>query len=254
MRIISKIKYYIFYIRKNKIIKSKYYKILDNGLSLIDLTYFGGIPVFSSIKTTVDFFSSIPQQIFAIKFYNFLDALSVNNETDIENFKVMMRHRCNEDINELNNNLEQIIMILDSYNVNKKCYWLGLLFKAYVYDRISWQDFIEYSNAINQLLVSDILQIINADITTENYDYNIDIVHEYKLASSNEDSIPDQNYDIVTERIIKVERSVYLRLLAVGLASIDGSSLYINKMPENVEMIISSDLERVINLLSSKDF
>lgn len=56
MKIISKIKYYIFYIRKNKIIKSKYYKILDNGLSLIDLTYFGGIPAFSSIKTTVDFF------------------------------------------------------------------------------------------------------------------------------------------------------------------------------------------------------
>ena len=242
MGIISKIKYYIFYIRKNKIIKSKYYKILDNGLSLIDLTYFGGIPVFSSIKTTVDFFSSIPQQIFAIKFYNFLDALSVNNEADIENFKVMMRHKCNEDI----------IMILDSYNENKKCYWLGLLFKAYVYDIISWQDFIEYSNAINQLLVSDILQIINTDITTENYDYT-DIVHEYKLASSNEDSIPDQNHDIVTERIIKVERSVYLRLLAVGLASIDGSSLYMNKMPENVDMIISSDLERVINLLSGKD-
>lgn len=143
-------------------------------------------------------------------------------------------------------------MILDSYNENKKCYWLGLLFKAYVNDRISWQDFIEYSNAINQLLVSDILQIINTDITTENYDYT-DIVHEYKLASSNEDSIPDQYYDIVTERIIKVERSVYLRLLAVGLASIDGSSLYMNKMPENVDMIISSDLERVINLLSGKD-
>ena len=238
--------------RKNKIIKSKYYKILDNGLSLIDLTYFGGIPVLSSIKTTVDFFSSIPQQIFAIKFYNFLDALSVNNEADIENFKVMMRHRCNEDINELNNNLEQIIMILDSYNENKKCYWLGLLFKAYVYDRISWQDFIEYSNAISQLLVSDILQIINTDITTENYDYT-DIDHVYKLALSNEDSIPDQNYDIVTERIIKVKRSVYLRLLSVGLASIDGSSLYMNKMPENVDMIISSDLERVINLLSGKD-
>lgn len=252
-KFISKIRYYIFYIKHNKKIEREYYKMLNNGLSLIDVTCFGGAPILSSIKTTADFFASISQHIFAIKFYNFLDALSVNNNDEVETFKAMMRHRCNDDTDKLNNYLEQIMMIIDSYNENQKCYWLGLLFKAYVYNIISWQDFNEYCNAINQLLVSDILHIMNADILTEKYDYT-SIENVYKLASSNEKSTLVQNYDIVTEKIIKVDRRVYLRLLAVGLASIDGSSLYMNKMPENIDMIISSELECFINLLSSKNF
>lgn len=233
-------------IRNNNELKKQYGDVLDMGISIFDSICFGGSPILQGIKTVTDFFASIPQQIFAIKFYNFLKALELHDQESIDVFKDKLSEKFNSN-NIDKSRLEWIFVMIDSYNETKKSGYLGTLFLAYINDIIQWNDFCEYSFAIDNLLISDLDVVLKSTVIRKGTIVNNDPVAIYESAKLGK----EDNQELILENKITLPKSVYLRLAAVGLANIDGETLHWGKLPNEVEIYLDKKLESLIDILET---
>lgn len=111
---------------------------------------------------------------------------------------------------------------IDSFNEDKKAEWMGILFKYYIEDKLDWKRFCIFVNALEFLLVQDVETLLSCNFEMLEYDINLDLIKEYEQAKNGEIEKEDNSMPL---KSIAIDKGIYLRLLSVGLASIDGGTL-----------------------------
>ena len=223
-------------------------KIIDLALCVLDLTATGGIPILSSIKETAKCIKDIPNEIFLIKLDRFIKAITSNDEKGILSFKELYKAKYlgNEDVR-----LEHIrwLMIkIDSFNEEKKAEWMGILFKWYIEEKLEWNRFCIFVNALEFLLVQDVEALLSSKFEVSEYNTELDLTQVYKQAKKGN---IDKEDNATPLNSIKIDRGIYLRLLSVGLASISGATLNLVQMPDIIKVPLDKDLELMIRILSN---
>ncbi len=97
-----------------------------------------------------------------IKFIKTFNAGCISKEK-IENYKKLL-----EDPKKAENELGRVLIILDSFIDLEKSELLAKLYCAYVYERITWEEFCEFSDVVTRLFIIDIPllhEIFNKHIT-----------------------------------------------------------------------------------------
>lgn len=223
-------------------------KIIDLTFSVLDLTATGGIPILSSIKETTQYIKDIPNKIFLIKLDRFIKAVTSNNEKDILSFKKSYKKKyLNNDEVRLEH-IKWLMIKIDSFNEDKKAEWMGILFKYYIEDKLDWKRFCIFVNALEFLLVQDVETLLSCNFEMLEYDINLDLIKEYEQAKNGEIEKEDNSMPL---KSIAIDKGIYLRLLSVGLASIDGGTLSLGLMPDIIKLPVDKDLELMLGILST---
>ena len=112
------------------------------------------IPILGSVYKLSKIGLAIKEKHMLKKLYKFLYELNTG-EIDKEKLK---KYQCklNNNVKYAEEELERIIVILDSYTNVEKSEILAKLYKAYINERISWEEFNEFSEINNRMFLEDI--------------------------------------------------------------------------------------------------
>lgn len=234
--------------REDKLSDNKAEKIIDLAFCVLDLTATGGLPILSSIKETAKFIKNIPNEIFLIKLDRFIKAITSNDEKGILSFKELYKAKYlgNEDVRL--EHIKWIMIKIDSFNEEKKAEWMGILFKWYIEEKLEWNRFCIFVNALEFLLVQDVEALLSSKFEVPEYNTELDLTQVYKQAKNGN---IDKEDNATPLNSIKIDRGIYLRLLSVGLASISGATLNLVQMPDIIKVPLDKDLELMIRILSN---
>lgn len=238
----------MWYGEEDKLSDNKAEKIIDLTLCVLDLTATGGIPILSSIKETAKCIKDIPNEIFLIKLYRFIKAVTSNDEKDVLSFRKLYKKKyLNNDEVRLEH-IKWLMIKIDSFNEEKKAEWMGILFKWYIEEKLEWKRFCIFVNALEFLLVQDVETLLTSNFEVSEYNTDLDLTQDYKQAKNGKIKKEDNATPL---NLIEIDRGIYLRLLSVGLASISGATLSLVQMPDIIKVPLDKDLALMISILSN---
>ena len=233
---------------EDKLSDNKAEKIIDLALCIFDLAATGGIPILSSIKETAKCIKDIPNEIFLIKLDRFIKAVTSNDEKAVLSFRKLYKKKyLNNDEVRLEH-IKWLMIKIDSFNEDKKAEWMGILFKWYIEEKLEWNQFCIFVNALEFLLVQDVETLLASNFEVSEYNTDLDLTQAYKQAKNGKVEKEDNATHLNS---IKIDRGIYLRLLSVGLASISGATLSLVQMPDIIKVPLDKDLELMIRILSN---
>lgn len=117
------------------------------------------IPVIKSLLTFGNVCNSIKQRSNAKKFCKFLNEL---NSGSLSSDKLIWHiNKLNNKPEHLNEELERIVMIIDSQTNFKKTQILGQLYKAYILNAFNQDYFFELTDVLDRLFLSDLKDLSN---------------------------------------------------------------------------------------------
>lgn len=141
----------------NSIVSSNASQVyIDIGEALLDTKIndeiIKNIPILSTIYNLSKAFISISDKLFLKKVMSFLYELKSIDKDKIENFKLKM----DSDDKFQNKVGEQLIFIIDKCEDDEKSVIVGKIFKAYLNEEITYEDFLMLSKSIELLGIWDI--------------------------------------------------------------------------------------------------
>lgn len=128
---------------------------IENGIDyfLEDDSLIKEIPVIRIIASVIKTGVNIQNRIFAEKLFNFIK--SVNKEIVTENEKTGYLEKI-RDKKYRQKVGSTIFSFLNNFNELEKADLLGTLFKNYILDKYSYEIFIEFANAVENIMISDL--------------------------------------------------------------------------------------------------
>ena len=122
--------------------------------SVLDTGVLKDIPIISTIFGVSKVIHSVHERNLIKKLILFLNELNSGNvdKEKLTNYK----DRLNRNKKEAEKELGRVLIILNQIIDNDKSIMLGKIFKAYVNEKIDWNQFCEFSEIINRLFLQDV--------------------------------------------------------------------------------------------------
>lgn len=122
--------------------------------SVLDAGVLKDIPIISTIFGVSKVINSVHERNLIKNLLLFLNELNSGNidKEKLTNYKA----RLNSNKKEVEKELGRVLIILNQIIDNDKSIMLGKIFKAYVNEKIDWNQFCEFSEIINRLFLQDV--------------------------------------------------------------------------------------------------
>ena len=122
--------------------------------SVLDTGVLKDIPIISTIFGVSKVINSVHERNLIKNLLLFLNELNSGNidKEKLTNYKA----RLNSDKKEAEKELGRVLIILNQIIDNDKSIMLGKIFKAYVNEKIDWNQFCEFSEIVNRLFLQDV--------------------------------------------------------------------------------------------------
>ncbi|WP_379967399.1 hypothetical protein [Epilithonimonas sp. UC225_85] len=125
--------------------------------SFLDDGIIKDIPILGLLLKTKNIFGTIQEKLFTKKLYSFLKQL----ENTSAHKRITQIEKIDNDINYRTKVGEKILYLLDSAEDAEKSEYIGLIFKEFLQEVISYDDFLRCVNCINKINIIDLKLFIN---------------------------------------------------------------------------------------------
>ena len=147
--------------------------LLDDSLELMmtDHSPFSRIPIISFAISTYKFGHTVSELHHLRQLWRFIQELNNETVSDKKREKYVMDF-LRKDRKARNNELEYIVLITSKYIDKNKPFYLAKLYLSYVYNDITWEMFVLFSEILDRLLPGDlnVLQRGNQDMCNDGGD------------------------------------------------------------------------------------